>query len=133
MIICIDYGRAKIGLARTEGYLADPWQVVRVNSFEDALKKVQKVLEVEKVQKIVVGISEGEMAKEQELFAKELGRLTGLKIILWDEGLSTQDAQALAIQSGAGPKKRHKMEDAYAATLVLQSFIDDRQEGTRSD
>lgn len=128
ILLGIDYGRAKIGLARAEGGLAEPWKVVRVNSWQDAIKKIEIEIQIEKPDLIVVGVSEGIMAQEQKKFAESLALTLSLPVKTWDEGLSTQDAQALAIQSGAGPKKRRELEDAYAAALMLQSYID----GTKS-
>ncbi len=123
-ILGIDYGRAKIGLATADGPLAEPHSVVRVNSMEDAVEKVSQVAHVSQVSQVVVGVSEGLMGKEQEKFAKLLKEKTGINVVVWDETLSTQDAQMLSIQSGQGQKKRADMEDAFAAALVLQSYID---------
>ena len=65
----IDYGRSKIGLAISEGTLAEPWKVIRVDSFEDAVGKVMQVIKVEQVEKVVVGISEGKMGEESKKLA----------------------------------------------------------------
>ena len=107
----IDYGRKKIGLAVSEGTLAEPWRVVGQNELKEILKN-------EKFDKIVVGISAGKMGEEQREFAKSLGAET------FDETLTTKEAQALSLEAGISRKKRHGMEDAFAATLILQSFLD---------
>lgn len=110
-ILGIDYGRSKIGLAVAENGLAEPWKVV--NPIE-----LKKILEKEKFDKIVVGISEGEMGTESGKFAKTLGAET------FDETLSTQDAQKLSREAGVSKKKRRGMEDAYAASIMLQNYLD---------
>ena len=69
----IDYGRSKIGLAISEGTLAEPWKVIRVDSFEDAVGKVMQVIKVEQVEK-VVGISEGKMGEESKSLQKNRRR-----------------------------------------------------------
>lgn len=124
-ILGVDYGRSKIGLAIAEGPLAEPLSVVRVGSMADAVEKIRKVSEVNEVEKVIVGISENQIADEQRSFAQKL-RESGLDVIEWDETLSTQDAQAFAIQSGVGQKKRREMEDAFAAAIVVQSFLDNQ-------
>ena len=129
-ILGIDYGRAKIGLARAEGTLADPWKVIKINGWEDALEKVEQVVKVEQVEQVVVGVSEAEMGLEQERFVKDLENRLAIPVQTQDEALSTQDAQALSITSGQGPKKRRELEDAYAAAIMLQSWLDTRE---RSD
>lgn len=126
IILGVDYGRSKIGLAIADGPLAEPLSVVKVKSLADAVEKVARVAEVEKVDNVIVGISENQMANEQRGFARRL-RERGLPVEEWDETLSTQDAQSMAIASGAGPKKRRETEDAYAACLVLQSYLDNVQ------
>ncbi|TSC90191.1 MAG: putative holliday junction resolvase [Microgenomates group bacterium Gr01-1014_5] len=123
-LLGVDYGRAKIGLARAEGGLAEPWKVVQVNSWQDAIRKIGTEIEKEKPDTVVVGVSEGSMGEEQKKFAESLALTLSLPVKTWDEGLSTQDAQLLAIQSGRGPKKRHELEDAYAAAVMLQSYLD---------
>lgn len=117
-ILGIDYGRSKIGIAVAESSLSSPLKVIYVNSFEDAVEKVKNEVEVERPDEIIVGISEGEMGEESKKFASELGAKT------FDETLSSQDAQRLSQEAGIGQKKRHKMEDAYAAAVMLQNYLD---------
>ena len=117
-ILGIDYGRSKIGLAISEGTLAEPWKVIRVDSFEDAVGKVMQVIKVEQVEKVVVGISEGKMGEESKKFAEKIGAET------FDETLTSLDAQTLSREAGIGQKKRREMEDAYAASIMLQNYLD---------
>jgi len=117
-LLGIDYGRRKIGLAISEGKLAEPWKVIKVNNFEEAVIKVLQVLQVLQVDKVIVGISENKMAEESKKFAKRIGAET------FDETLSTHDAQRVSIEAGMKRKKRKGMEDAYAATLILQGYLD---------
>lgn len=110
-ILGIDYGRKKIGLAISEGGLAEPWKVIRPD-------EIEKILKDEKFEKIVVGISEGEMAEESKEFAETIGAET------FDETLTSRDAQKLSMEAGIKRKKRKIMEDAYAASIILQNYID---------
>jgi putative transcription antitermination factor YqgF len=114
----IDYGRSKIGLAIGIGTVAEPLKVLHINSFKDAVQKLKKEIEQEKPDKVVVGISEGEMGKESKKFAEAIGAET------FDETLTSKDAQKLSIEAGVAQKKRHAMEDAYAASIMLQSYLD---------
>lgn len=121
MILGIDYGRAKIGFARADGSLAEPWKVIRVMSFEDAIKKTETEIKIEQPDLVVVGVSEGKMEEEQEKFAKSLSAT--FSVVMWDEGLSTQDAQSMAVAAGVRKARRREMEDAYAASVMLQSYL----------
>lgn len=119
-VLGIDYGRSKIGLAIGESGFAEPLKVISVENFEDAVTKVRSGIEFEKADKVVVGVSEGEMGEESKDFARELGAET------FDETLTSQDAQKLAIEAGVNRKKRQGMEDAYAASIMLQNYLDSR-------
>lgn len=120
----IDYGQAKVGISISGGSLAAPLSVIRYQTEEELVKKIKTILEEENINEIVVGVSESESAELSEKFAKLLEKETGLKVNLSDETLTTQDANAYAIEAGIGREKRKKMEDAYAATLILQSYLD---------
>lgn len=128
-ILGIDYGRAKIGLAISEAGLAEPWKVVWVGSMEEAVRKVVQVVQVEQV---VVGVSEGKMGEEQERFAKTLAERLIIPVETWDETLSTQEAQSRSIAAGVPKKKRRILEDAFAAAVMLQSYLDQHGEDTSS-
>lgn len=123
-ILGVDYGRAKLGFAIGMGTLAHPLGVEKVSSFEDALNKVVNKARSEEADLILVGISEGAMAGEQKKFAKGLGNLVDIPVRVHDETLSTQEAQKLAISAGLRRSRRKELEDAFAASVVLQSYLD---------
>ena len=116
----IDYGRSKIGLAISDGRLSEPYQVIRYKDYDKMIAHVQRVVDRLKIEKVVVGISEGEMAIESKEFAKKFNADT------FDETLSSKDAISLSIQSGMGRKKRKEMEDAFAASIMLQNYLDSK-------
>lgn len=124
-ILGVDYGRAKIGLALADGPLAQPLSTVKISDREDAFAKIERVVKVEGVDRVVVGVCEGKMGKEQHEFAQSLKeKLLRVLVVTWDETLSTQDAQSLAREAGVGRKKRQDLEDAFAAAVMLQSYLD---------
>lgn len=123
-ILGVDYGRVKVGLAISEGKPSIPFCVLRVSSLMDAVRKITDIAWREKVEKIVVGISEEDMQEEQEKFVGILGEKSGVKVETWDETLTTQDAQTLARAAGLSKKKRQGMEDAFAAAVMLQSYLE---------
>lgn len=124
VVLGIDYGRAKIGLATADGKLAEPLRVFRVKSKAEAVKKVVELVQALQAEKVVVGVSEGDMGREQEKFALRVKSGLTVPVITWDETLTTQDAQAMAIGAGVPIKRRKNMEDAFAAAVMLQSFLD---------
>lgn len=133
-ILAIDYGRKKIGLALANTSIAEPLTVIRFKSKDEAFEKIQKVVSLltkswqgrggKRLDLIVMGVSEGEMAKETKEFGKELQERLGLPVVFQDETLTTQEAQFLSRKAGIRRRKRKAMEDAFSAALILQSFLD---------
>ena len=123
-ILGIDYGRSKIGLAMAEGSLAGPMGVVRYTDTRVLTDKLIKVIEENGIEKIIFGVSEGEMGKESKNFSINFQKIVKIPVETFDETLSTQDAQIRSREAGIGQKKRHQMEDAYAATIMLQNYLD---------
>lgn len=64
-------------------------------------------------------------AARTQAFAAELGALTGLPIHLWDERLTTREAHQILYQAGHARQTHRRVVDQVAATLILQSFLDD--------
>jgi putative Holliday junction resolvase len=58
-------------------------------------------------------------------FAGELGELTGLPIHLWDERLTTREAHGILYEAGRAREDHKQFVDQVAATLILQSFLDE--------
>lgn len=72
----------------------------------------------------------GSRAVKVRNFASELGELTQLPIHLWDERLTTHEAQQILYAAGR-PRQDHKeVVDQVAATLILQSFLDEQHRAT---
>ena len=123
-ILGIDYGRAKVGLALGVGTLAEPLKVIRYKDTELLRVELIKIIQENNIDKVVVGLSEGDMAEETKKFVLAIQPFIHSTIELFDETLTSRDAQKLSIEAGVNRKKRHQMEDAYAASLMLQSYLD---------
>lgn len=125
-ILGIDYGRKKIGLAigDTDIKFAEPLQVLRFSNLEEGLIKVSQVCKVSMASKIVIGLSEGKSGEETKEFGHKLQKELQIPINYHDETLSTADAQKLSIEAGIKRKKRKDFEDAFAAALMLQNYLE---------
>jgi len=124
-ILGIDYGKSKVGVAFADGPLAEPYKVLHVESLDDAVKKVLNVVQELEVEKVIVGISEGKMAEETKKFAETIrSTLYPIPLVFFDETLTTFNAQTLSREARIPQKKRHAMEDAYAAAIMLQNHLD---------
>lgn len=122
-ILGIDYGIKKIGLAMAEGKLAMPLKVLKIESQKQAIEKIKKIAEEEKIEKIIIGVPEGEMGKQIMEFSRKLEKEFSIPVKTWDETLTTKDAQRLSLEAGIKRKKRKELEDAYAAALILKNYL----------
>jgi len=70
-------------------------------------------------------------AVKTQAFAGELGKLTGLPIHLWDERLTTREAHQVLYEAGHARQQHRRIVDQVAATLILQSFLDEKAASSR--
>lgn len=123
-LLGIDYGRSKIGLAVSDGKIAEPMGVLRIKSVEEGMRKLSNIIRKENITKVVLGISEGVMGKESKAFGKSLENAVKIPVLLQDETLSTKSALELSIDANIKRRRRREMEDAFSAAIILQGFID---------
>ena len=67
-------------------------------------------------------------AAKIQAFAAELGALSGLPIHLCDEWLTTREAHQILYEAGHARQQHRHVVDQVAATLILQSFMEQRTE-----
>lgn len=128
----VDYGRRRIGLALSDGLgiAARPLGTVDGSDRAAALLRIARRADEEDAAGLVVGHprnmdgSRGPMAEEAEGFARELAGAAGRPVWLWDERLSTRQAEALLLGADLSRKKRRRRRDGLAAQIVLQSWLD---------
>ena len=105
----IDWGKRHIGLAVSDGSLADPYQELEVNSLNQAIFQIEKVIQDESVEEIVIGMPE---SGEAQTFAKK-----GV-LALRKKGFSVSEAdETLTSHHSQGEHKK-------AAALILQEYLD---------
>ncbi len=123
-ILGIDYGKSKVGLSLADGPLAEPLKVIRYKDPGILRQGIERVIKEERIDKVIVGVSEGKMGEESKKFGLTLSKRSGITVETFDETLTSQDAQRMSVEAGVSRKKRRKMEDAYAATIMLQNYLD---------
>jgi putative Holliday junction resolvase len=133
-LLGIDYGEVTIGLAVSDetGLIAQGLRALRRQGGGADLKTIAGLAHERQVGAIVVGHPKnmdgtiGPSAQAAEAFGRALGDLTGLPVHLWDERLSTRQAERAMIDAGVRRAKRRAVLDVAAATLILQGFLDHR-------
>lgn len=131
-VLAVDHGQKNLGLALSDetGSLARPLGVLaHISKMVDAAQVAERA-KVMDVGLIIVGISYDEAGEPNAAgrramnFAEILRQQTDLPVELWDESLTTQDARAARIASGAPRKKRAGHLDDVAAAVLLQDYLD---------
>jgi putative Holliday junction resolvase len=123
----IDFGLKKIGLAITEGHLAQPLGVLKVKGRPDQLlPQINFLCQKEEINQIIIGLPESGLVVMIKEFGKNLSKLTHLPVVYQPETLTTQEAIVKMKQAGLRKKNRKKKEDAIAAALILQSWLDQK-------
>jgi putative Holliday junction resolvase len=140
----LDVGNRRIGVAVSDelGLTAQPVLTLeRRHNQRDDLRSLARLARRFTVVGIVVGNPmhlSGDLspqAAKTQTFAAELGELTGLPIHLWDERLTSREAHRILYEAGRARQEHRQVVDQVAATLILQSFLDEglgsRDQGVR--
>jgi len=96
-------------------------------------ERLEKVVREYAVAEIVVGLplrmsgAEGGQAEKMQRFAEELRQRFGLPVHLWDERLTSAQANRLLRETEMSIKRRGQVVDQMAAVLILQSWMDARR------
>ncbi|RIV18896.1 Holliday junction resolvase RuvX [Alicyclobacillaceae bacterium I2511] len=139
-ILGVDYGTVRIGLSLSDpsGILAHSLKMIHRLGDAQAAREIAEVVRGEQVEKIVVGLprhmngEEGERAQQCRDFARRLENLTRVSVDMYDERLTSVQAERVLIAADVSRKRRKQVVDAMAATLLLQGYLDGHRE-TRAD
>ena len=132
-LLGVDFGLKRVGLAVCDETrtLASPLGVYKTKSMRDTIDYVAALAKKECVCAIVAGLplnldgSESVQSGRVRAFARNLERVTGLKVELVDERLTTVEADELLIEAGVKSKaRRDELVDSLAAKIILQSYIE---------
>ena len=129
----LDLGSKTLGMALSDpnGIIASSYKIIRHDEdYGRLVDEVDEVVKKENVEKIVLGLPKnmnntigfkGELSYQ---FKKMLELKINMEVILVDERLTTKEANNLLIKNDTSRKKRKKLVDSIAATIILQSYLD---------
>ena len=131
-ILAIDFGMRRMGLAVSDalGITAQGLPTLERSRLEDDLERVRKVTEEYATERVLVGNplghggGETSMSRQAAEFAEKLRRRVACPVLLWDERLTSVEANRALRDSGLTLGKRRGAVDRVAATLLLQSYLD---------
>ena len=130
-ILALDLGKKRIGLALSDplGLTAQGLPTLERVNIRTDLAALDRLAAEHDVRLILVGHplhmsgDEGRQAQHAREFAERLQEKTGLEIRLWDERLTTVEAQRVLKSSGISIARRAKAVDRLSAQILLESFL----------
>jgi len=130
----MDVGARRIGLAVSDplGITAQGLGTIQRQNKRGDFAQLERVIREHKVAEIVMGLplrmsgSEGIQAEKMQAFAEEIRRRFKLPVHLWDERLTSAQANRLLRETEMSIKRRGAVVDQMAAVLILQSWMDAR-------
>ncbi|NJM56123.1 MAG: Holliday junction resolvase RuvX [Verrucomicrobiae bacterium] len=128
----IDGGTKRIGLAISDvtRMIASPLATIDRRKFTIDADELLALAKRHDIGGLVLGLpsnldgSQGPRAQATRAFARNLNAISALPILLWDERLTTVEAERLLVAADASRKRRAEVIDRMAATLILQGALD---------
>lgn len=133
-ILGLDVGSKRIGVAISDplGITAQGLDTIQRKNKRQDFAQLARLLEQYEVAEIVVGYplrlsgTEGIQSGKMQAFAEELRNKFGLPVHLWDERLTSTQANRVLREADLSIKKRSEAVDRIAAVLILQSWMEAR-------
>ena len=130
-IMAIDYGDAHTGIAVSDptGFLAGFTTVIDAYRPDIAAERIALLAREHGAERLVLGHpinmdgTRGPRSEKAQAMRQLLEETTGLTVVLWDERRTTIDAHQILMSSGKNAKKRKKVVDAVAASLILEGYL----------
>lgn len=136
-ILGLDVGTKTVGVALSDefGWTAQGVETLQINEDEQrfGFDQIGQIINKYDVSKIVVGLPKnmngtiGPRGEACQFYASELERLFGLPVVLWDERLTTIAAERVLLEADVSRKKRKKVIDKMAASMILQGYLDSQK------
>jgi putative Holliday junction resolvase len=139
-VLGLDVGSKTIGMAVSDplGITAQGLQTIRRQNRRFDFGQLKEVILKYGVTEIIVGYplrmsgAEGTQAEKMRVFAEELRKHFRMPVHLWDERLTSAQANRVLRDSEMSIKRRGEVVDRLAAVLILQSWMDTRADGSAS-
>ncbi|MDO5361177.1 MAG: Holliday junction resolvase RuvX [Eubacteriales bacterium] len=134
-ILGLDYGSKTVGVAVSDplGLTAQGLETIwrkQENKLRQTLARIEEIAEEYQVERIVLGYPKnmnntiGERAEKSLEFKEMLERRTGLPVVMWDERLTTVEANRTLMEAKVRRENRKQYLDELAAIFILQGYLD---------
>ena len=134
-VMGLDYGSKTVGVAISDplGITAQGIETIErkeENKLRQTLARIETLVKEYEVEKIVLGFPKnmnntiGERAEKSLELKEKLERRIGIPVIMWDERLTTVEAERTLMESKVRRENRKKYVDKIAAVFILQGYLD---------
>ena len=136
-VMGLDYGSKTIGVAISDplGLTAQGIEIIRreeENKLRKSLRRIEELIKEYQVEEILLGFPKnmnntiGERAEKSLQLKETLERRCKLPVIMWDERLTTVEANRTLMESKVRRENRSKYVDMIAAVFILQGYLDSK-------
>ena len=134
-IMGLDYGSKTVGVAMSDplGITAQAVETIwrkDENKLRKTCARIEELISEYEVERIVLGLPKhmnndlGERAEKAFAFGEMVKRRTGLEVVMWDERLTTVEAERTLIENNVRRENRKQYIDKIAAVFILQGYLD---------
>ena len=134
-IMGLDYGSKTVGVAMSDplGITAQAVETIwrkDENKLRKTCARIEDLISEYEVERIVLGLPKhmnndlGERAEKALAFGEMVKRRTGLEVVMWDERLTTVEAERTLIENNVRRENRKQYIDKIAAVFILQGYLD---------
>lgn len=140
-VLALDVGSRRIGIAVSDalGITAQGLETLERKNKRNDFEHLRRVIREYDVMEIVVGLplrmsgNEGTQSEKMRAFAEELEKKFKMPVHLWDERLTSAEANRFLRETELSIEKRGKAVDRMAAVLILQGWMERRAADSRSE
>ena len=136
-IMGLDYGSKTVGVAISDplGITAQGIEIIRrekESKLRQTLARIEALIKEYQVESIVLGFPKnmnntiGDRAEKSLAFKEMLEKRTGLSVVMWDERLTTVEANRTLMEGKVRREDRSKYVDMLAAVYILQGYLDSK-------
>ena len=134
-IMGLDYGSKTVGVAMSDplGITAQAVETIwrkDENKLRKTCARIEELINEYEVERIVLGLPKhmnndlGERAQKALAVGEMVKRRTGLEVVMWDERLTTVEAERTLIENNVRRENRKQYIDKIAAVFILQGYLD---------
>lgn len=142
-VMALDYGESGVGVAISDELqlIARPLTTIRREKqrYAQVLERIRELVVENEIVTLVVGLplnmdgSRGAAVERVESFVSDLRRSVSIPILTVDERLTSREADRILREMGVGLRERRERSDEYAASVILQDYIDEQKRDPLSE